>query len=110
MPSDKRVNSWHAGCMSGLLSMQPTGWFQVAWSTDLEVGDVRPLHYFGTDLVMFRGLDDAVHVLDAHCQHLGADLSHGGCVVEGGSVEGADGVLVAPGMVGSRRSTICVVG
>lgn len=84
MPSDKRVKSWHAGCMSGLLSMQPTGWFQVAWSTDLEVGDVRPLHYFGTDLVMFRGLDDAVHVLDAHCQHLGADLSHGGCVVEGG--------------------------
>ena len=70
--------------MIGLLSMRPTGWFQVAWSTDLEVGDVKPLHYFGADLVMFRDLDGAVRVLDAHCQHLGADLSHGGCVVEGG--------------------------
>ena len=32
----------------------------------------------------FRDLDGAVRVLDAHCQHMGADLSHGGCVVEGG--------------------------
>ena len=68
----------------GLPSMRPTGWFQVAWSADLEVGDVKPLHYFGADLVAFRDLDGAVRVLDAHCQHLGADLSHGGCVVEGG--------------------------
>lgn len=68
----------------GLPSMRPTGWFQVAWSADLEVGDVKPLHYFGADLVAFRDLDGVVRVLDAHCQHLGADLSHGGCVVEGG--------------------------
>ncbi len=68
----------------GLPSMRPTGWFQVAWSADLEVGDVKPLHYFGADLVAFRDLDGVVRVLDAHCQHMGADLSHGGCVVEGG--------------------------
>lgn len=67
-----------------LPSMQPTGWFQVAWSTDLEVGDVKPLHYFGTEMVAFRGLDGVVQVLDAHCQHLGANLSVGGCVVDGG--------------------------
>ena len=68
----------------GLPSMRPTGWFQVAWSADLEVGDVKPLHYFGAELVAFRDLDGAARVLDAHCQHMGADLSHGGCVVEGG--------------------------
>ena len=68
----------------GLPSMRPTGWFQVAWSTDLEVGDVKPLHYLGADLVVFRDLDGVVRVLDAHCRHLGADLSRGGCVVEGG--------------------------
>ena len=68
----------------GLPSMRPTGWFQVAWSADLEVGDVKPLHYFGAELVAFRDLDGAIRVLDAHCQHMGADLSHGGCVVEGG--------------------------
>jgi 3-ketosteroid 9alpha-monooxygenase subunit A len=70
--------------MNGLPNMQPTGWFQVAWSADLEVGDVTPLHYFGAELVVFRDLDGVVHVLDAHCQHLGANLSRGGCVVEGG--------------------------
>jgi 3-ketosteroid 9alpha-monooxygenase subunit A len=68
----------------GLPSMRPTGWFQVAWSADLEVGDVKALHYFGEDLVAFRDLNGLVRVLDAHCRHLGADLSHGGCVVEGG--------------------------
>ncbi len=68
----------------GLPSMRPTGWFQVAWSADLDVGDVMALHYFGEDLVAFRDLDGAARVLDAHCRHLGADLSHGGCVVEGG--------------------------
>ena len=68
----------------GLPSMRPTGWFQVAWSADLEVGDVKALHYFGAELVAFRDLDGAARVLDAHCQHMGADLSHGGCVVEGG--------------------------
>ena len=55
----------------GLPSMRPTGWFQVAWSADLEVGDVKPLHYFGAELVAFRDLDGAIRVLDAHCQHIG---------------------------------------
>jgi 3-ketosteroid 9alpha-monooxygenase subunit A len=70
--------------MTELPSMQPTGWFQVAWSVDLAVGDVKPLNYFGTEMVAFRDLDGTVNVLDAHCQHLGANLSVGGCVVEGG--------------------------
>jgi 3-ketosteroid 9alpha-monooxygenase subunit A len=66
------------------LSMHPTGWFQVAWSADLAIGDVVPLHYFGTELVAFRGKDGQAHILDAHCQHLGANLAVGGCVVEDG--------------------------
>lgn len=70
--------------MNGLPSMQPTGWFQVAWSADLAEGDVIPLRYFGVELVAFRDLQGAVHVLNAHCQHLGANLSKGGCVVEDG--------------------------
>ena len=58
----------------------PNGWFRVAYSADLEVGAVKPLHYFGRDLVLFRGEDGAANVLDAHCAHLGAHLGHGGCV------------------------------
>ena len=71
-------------CVSELPTMQPTGWFQVGWSSDLAVGAVKPLRYFGTELVAFRDLDGDIHVLDAHCQHLGANLSFGGCVVEDG--------------------------
>ncbi len=56
----------------------PTGWFQVAYTAELAVGDVVPLKYFGTDLVMFRTPDGVAHVLDAFCPHLGAHLGHGG--------------------------------
>jgi phenylpropionate dioxygenase-like ring-hydroxylating dioxygenase large terminal subunit len=41
---------------------------------------VRPLRYFGRDLVAFRTAAGVVRVLDAHCPHLGAHLGHGGCV------------------------------
>jgi 3-ketosteroid 9alpha-monooxygenase subunit A len=61
-----------------------SGWFQVGWSTDLAVGDVKQIHYFGEDLVAYRDADGAAHVLDAYCRHLGANLAVGGCVVDGG--------------------------
>ena len=60
----------------------PNGWFVVACSADLAPGDVRPLRYFGRDLVLFRGIDGAPHMLDAHCAHLGAHLAVGGQVEE----------------------------
>src|ERR1700729_3588976 len=64
----------------------PRGWFQIGWGRDFPLGEVRPLHYFGTDLVAYRGLaDGAVHVLDGHCGHLGAHLGYGG-MVEGDCV------------------------
>jgi 3-ketosteroid 9alpha-monooxygenase subunit A len=66
------------------LSMKPTGWFQVGWSADIPVGGVAPLRYFGHDLVAFRGRDGVLHILDAYCQHLGANLAQGGCVVDEG--------------------------
>jgi 3-ketosteroid 9alpha-monooxygenase subunit A len=66
------------------LSLELTGWFQVAWSADLAVGDVIPLHYFGKELVAYRDRGDDVHVHDRHCRHLGASLAHGGMVVDAG--------------------------
>ena len=44
----------------------PSGWFQVAWSAEIGVGDVRPLRYFDMDLVAFRGVSGTLSVLDAH--------------------------------------------
>lgn len=58
----------------------PWGWFVVAFSTDLAPGDVRPMQYFGQELVAFRGEDGQVAVVDAHCPHLGAHLGIGGTV------------------------------
>jgi 3-ketosteroid 9alpha-monooxygenase subunit A len=59
----------------------PDGWYGVGRSDELAAGEVHPLRYFGRDLVWFRGMDGAARVFDAHCQHLGAHLGHGGRVV-----------------------------
>jgi phenylpropionate dioxygenase-like ring-hydroxylating dioxygenase large terminal subunit len=64
------------------LSMKPTGWFQVAWSEELSIGEVKPLHYLGQELVLYRTEDGIARVLDAYCEHLGAHLGYGGTVSE----------------------------
>ena len=38
-------------------SPYPVGWFQVAYCDEIEVGEAKPLKYFGQDLVAFRGED-----------------------------------------------------
>src|SRR5437016_4533911 len=52
----------------------------IGWSAEFPAGEVRPLRYFGWDLAAFR--DDAghLHLLDAHCRHLGANIARGGTV------------------------------
>ncbi|MCV7019437.1 Rieske 2Fe-2S domain-containing protein [Mycolicibacterium aichiense] len=63
------------------LSMKPTGWFQVAWSDEIAVGDVHRMKYFDTDMVAWRAQSGALTVMDAYCEHLGAHLGYGGQVV-----------------------------
>jgi phenylpropionate dioxygenase-like ring-hydroxylating dioxygenase large terminal subunit len=58
-----------------------TGWFMVGWSPEFPIGEVRPLHYFGEDLVAYRDERGELHVIEAHCKHLGAHIGHGGTVV-----------------------------
>ena len=57
---------------------KPTGWFMVGWSHDFPVGSVKPLQYLGGHQVVYRTDDGELHILDAHCPHLGAHLGHGG--------------------------------
>ena len=64
----------------------PNGWFQVAYSDEIKPGDVKPLKYFGTDLVIWRSEEGVLSVLDAFCPHLGAHIGHGG-KVKGNSIE-----------------------
>lgn len=63
------------------LSMRPTGWFQIGWSAEIPPGGVKPMRYFGQDLVAFRTEGGALAVLDAYCRHLGAHLGYESRVV-----------------------------
>lgn len=80
----------------------PTGWFQVAWSDELQPGDVKQLGCFGKPLVLFRTESGRPSVLDARCPHMSAHLGRGG-KVRGESIVcpshgwqfGADGACTA---------------
>jgi 3-ketosteroid 9alpha-monooxygenase subunit A len=63
------------------LSKYPRGWFVVAFADEIPVQGIKRMHYFGEELVAFRGEDGVVHVLDAYCAHMGANLGVGGKVV-----------------------------
>ncbi|WP_169219551.1 Rieske 2Fe-2S domain-containing protein [Brasilonema sp. UFV-L1] len=58
----------------------PNGWFRVAYSNEIKPGEIKPLRYFGKDLVLFRTKSGTPYVFDAHCPHLGAHIGYGGKV------------------------------
>jgi phenylpropionate dioxygenase-like ring-hydroxylating dioxygenase large terminal subunit len=58
----------------------PDGWFLISTSAELGAGQVRPLHYFGEDLVLYRDATGTAVLVDAYCPHMGAHLGYGGCV------------------------------
>jgi nitrite reductase/ring-hydroxylating ferredoxin subunit len=61
-------------------SRLPTGWFQVGWSAELTPGEVRLVHYFDQDLLLWRSESGGFHASDPYCLHLGANLGVGGKV------------------------------
>lgn len=63
----------------------PNGWFNICYSHEVGVGEVKPVHALGRDFVVFRGEGGKAHVLDAYCPHLGAHLGVGG-KVEGDNI------------------------
>ncbi len=58
----------------------PKSWYAVAHTDSLASGEVKPLQYFGQDLVLYRTEDGEAQLLDAFCPHMGAHLGHGGKV------------------------------
>jgi phenylpropionate dioxygenase-like ring-hydroxylating dioxygenase large terminal subunit len=66
----------------------PTGWFAAAWSHEVAVGEVKAVHYFGEDLVVWRGESGRAVVMDAYCAHMGCHLGIGaaGHALEHGGV------------------------
>ncbi|KAF9976107.1 hypothetical protein BGZ73_009144 [Actinomortierella ambigua] len=61
----------------------PNGWYKLAKSGDVKPGQVISVSGLGRTFAVFRGEEDEqVHILDALCPHLGANIAIGG-VVEG---------------------------
>lgn len=58
----------------------PSGWFAVAFASEVGPCGVKPLRYFGKDLVLYRTAEGKACLSDAHCPHMGAHLGHGGRV------------------------------
>ncbi len=63
----------------------PRGWFVIHFSDELAAGDVKPLRYFGEDMVLYRTESGVPAILDAYCPHMGAHLGYGG-KVEGNDI------------------------
>lgn len=59
----------------------PFGWFAVAMSNELAVGEVKTIDSFATQFVMWRGADGTVRALDPYCPHLGAHLGVNSAIV-----------------------------
>lgn len=89
----------------------PNGWFIVAESAELAPGEVKALHYFGQDLVLFRTTSGKPRLLDAYCAHLGAHLAVGGkvedecirCPFHGFKYDGDSGQCVEIPYAGTTR-------
>ncbi len=55
----------------------PIGWYIVAYSDELNVGEAKSIRYFGQELALYRGQDGKARLLDAYCRHMGANLADG---------------------------------
>jgi len=65
------------------LSPFPSGWFVIAFSSELKKGKILSRTFMGQEVVLFRSREGIASALDAYCPHLGAHLGHGGKIVDG---------------------------
>ncbi|MEO9138897.1 MAG: Rieske 2Fe-2S domain-containing protein [Jatrophihabitans sp.] len=53
------------------------GWHCLGLSDNFRDGKPHSVEAFGTKLVVWAGVDDALNVLDGYCRHMGGDLTEG---------------------------------
>ncbi|KAK3921919.1 Cholesterol 7-desaturase [Frankliniella fusca] len=66
--------------IGNLPPVYPNGWFAVLESSRLPCAGVEHVAALGQNLAVFRGETGTVHVLDAYCPHMGANMAEGGLV------------------------------
>ncbi len=59
----------------------PRGWYQIGYTSQLDNGEPLPVHYFGEDLVAFKGESGKLGVLTSYCQHMGMNLAVRGKII-----------------------------
>jgi nitrite reductase/ring-hydroxylating ferredoxin subunit len=62
------------------LAPYPSGWYVLAFASQLKRGTVLTRSLAGRDLILFRTASGRVCAMDAYCPHLGAHLGRGGRV------------------------------
>ena len=84
-----RVYVWHENgshtqgkhIIGKTLPCYPNGWFIICRSELVKVGETMYISQHGENLVVFRGTNKKVFVLDAYCPHMGANLGINGVVI-----------------------------
>jgi cholesterol 7-dehydrogenase len=69
------------------LPAHPNGWFIVARSGEIKVGETKYIDAHGESLVLFRANNGSSYVLSAYCPHLGANLGVEGRVVHDSCIQ-----------------------
>ncbi|XP_067008543.1 cholesterol 7-desaturase nvd [Anabrus simplex] len=89
--------------LGNLPPVYPNGWFMLLEADLLAPGQVRHVAALGENFAVFRTQEGEVHVLDAYCPHLGANMGVGGavrgdcleCPFHGWRFRGSDGKCTA---------------
>ncbi|MEA9356996.1 aromatic ring-hydroxylating dioxygenase subunit alpha [Bacteriovorax sp. PP10] len=62
----------------------PEGWYWLIKSSEVKTGTAKPAKLADKDFVVYRGADNTIRIMDAHCPHMGAHLCDG--FVEGNDI------------------------
>ncbi|XP_063980032.1 cholesterol 7-desaturase nvd-like [Diachasmimorpha longicaudata] len=60
----------------------PNGWYGILHSHEVEEEQVKNVNAIGETFAVYRTREGHVHVIDAYCPHLGANMAEGGRVVD----------------------------
>jgi Rieske [2Fe-2S] domain len=55
----------------------PNGWFIVSKADEIAPLEVKPVYYFGRDLVLYRTAEGEARLVSAYCAHLGRRQGQG---------------------------------
>jgi phenylpropionate dioxygenase-like ring-hydroxylating dioxygenase large terminal subunit len=58
----------------------PYGWFFIGSGDEVKAGEIRRVRCFARDLMLWRDMSGELHLQDANCPHLGANIAVGGKV------------------------------